>query len=251
LVIADSDIHTPPDTLRSIVSRLSAPGVGLVTALYTGLPADCSLVGRIGAAHINLDFLPGTLLARAMGRQDCLGAIMGLTRATLERVGGLEALADHVADDALLGQLVRQLGLSVALADVVPATTVPETTLSALYTHELRWMRTVKSVAPIGFVLSSIQYPLFWSMLMMLVSGFEPWTFGVFAGAWLVRGILAHALDRMLQIAAPLTIWSLPLRDLLSVLVMLASYGSNRVAWRGQTHNVTSFTQAVLQPGKG
>ncbi len=251
LVIADSDIHTPAETLRSVVGQLSQPGVGLVTALYTGLPPGRSSVGRIGAAHINRDFLPGTLLARAMGRQDCLGAIMALSRQTLERIGGFAALADHVADDALLGQLVRTLGLSVALADVVPATTVPETTLSALYTHELRWMRTVKSVAPVGFVLSSIQYPMVWALLMLALSGGDKWALIAFAGAWLLRGILAHSLDRMLRISAPLTIWFVPLRDLLSVLVMVASYGSNRVAWRGQTHHVTSFSRAVLQPGKG
>ena len=50
LVVADSDIHAPPDTLRSIAAALDQPGVGLVTALYTGLPATPSLVAQIGAA---------------------------------------------------------------------------------------------------------------------------------------------------------------------------------------------------------
>ncbi len=69
------------------------------------------IAGRaLGAAQINHSFLPGALLARALGRQDCLGATMALTRETLERVGGLHALAHHLADDAVLGQLVRAQG---------------------------------------------------------------------------------------------------------------------------------------------
>ena len=44
---------------------------------------------RLGALQINQYFLPGALLARAMGRQDCLGATMALRRETLERIGGL------------------------------------------------------------------------------------------------------------------------------------------------------------------
>ena len=251
LVIADSDIHATPGTLCSVVDALSQPGVGLVTALYSGLPATPSLVGRMGAAYINHEFLTGTLLARALGRQDCLGAIMALRRDTLDRVGGLEALRDHVADDALLGQLVREQKLSVALADTIPATTVTESTLPALCAHELRWMRTTKSVAPVGFALSSVRYSLFWAVLMLLASGAAAWAFAVFAAVWLLRFALAHSIDRMLRVAMPLTIWSLPLRDWLSVMTIVASYGSNRVAWRGQQHHVTSFARPAMQPGKG
>ena len=47
-------------------------------------------------------------LARAMGRRDCLGATMAIRRDMLTRVGGLAALKDHLADDNVLGQLVRR-----------------------------------------------------------------------------------------------------------------------------------------------
>ncbi|MDP9095605.1 MAG: glycosyltransferase, partial [Pseudomonadota bacterium] len=83
IVIADSDIHAPPDTLRSVAAALKRPGVGLVSTLYTGLPATGSLAGALGAAQINHSFLPGALMARSLGRQDCLGAIMALQRSTL------------------------------------------------------------------------------------------------------------------------------------------------------------------------
>ena len=251
IVIADSDIHAPADTLRSVAGALMQPGVGLVTTLYTGLPASGTLTGALGAAQINHNFLPGALMARSLGRQDCLGAIMALQRDTLAQIGGLAALADHLADDALLGQLVRDAGLTVALASAIPATTVPETRLPALMTHELRWMRTVKSVAPIGFVLGALQYPLFWATLMLLAGIDQPKAWIGFLGLWLARAILAELLDRQLHTAGRLPMWALPFRDVLSVAMMVASYWSNRVAWRGQEYRVTSFSEAVLQPGKG
>jgi ceramide glucosyltransferase len=251
IVIADSDIHASPDTLRSVAGALMAPGVGLVTTLYTGLPASNALAGALAAAQINHSFLPGALMARSLGRQDCLGAIMALRRETLGRIGGLESLADHLADDALLGQLVRDQGLSVALASAIPATTVPETRLPALVSHELRWMRTVKSVAPVGFVLGAMQYPLFWATLMLAAEANAPMAWMAFVAIWLARGILAERIDRLLQTTGRLSVWYLPFRDVLSVVIMVASYWSNRVAWRGQEHRVTSFSEAVLQPGKG
>ncbi len=257
LLIADSDIHTQPDTLRRAVAALDQPGVGLATALYTGLPPTDSLVGQLGAAFINRDFLPGALLARGISRQDCFGAIMALRRATLEQIGGFASLADHVADDALLGERVRGLGLDVALIDTVPATTVAETRFDQLFAHELRWARTTKSVEPAGFALSAVRFSMFWATLMLLDSAVAPWGTGgvwalaLFTGTWLVRAGLAGYSDHLLRIAAPLPIWCLPFRDFLSIAVMIASYRSNRVAWRGQEHHVIAFTRSELEPGRG
>lgn len=235
LVIADSDMHVEPGYLRDLVAALARPGIGLVTTLYTGLPATDTVTGQLGAAYVNHTFLPGALLARALGRQDCLGATMALHRDTLERIGGLHALVDHLADDAVLGRLVRAQGLGVALARTVPATTVPETNMPALFEHELRWARTVKSVEPTGFVLSAMQHPLFFAALNVGVSGGAPWAWAMFAAAWAGRAGFAHLTDRALGVPSGFTAWFLPFRDLFSVTVMIASYRTRRVAWRGRT----------------
>ena len=235
LVIADSDIHAAPDYLDQLVAGLQAPGVGLVTTLYSGRAATRTIAGALGAAQINQSFLTGALLARALGRQDCLGATMALTRATLDRVGGLAALANHLADDAVLGRLVTAEGMRVALAATIPATTVPETCVPALFQHELRWARTIQSLAPVEFALSIVQFPLFWAALALGLSGGEPWFWIAFSAAWATRGVIGHGIDRSLGVASGLAIWWMPLRDLLSVTVIVASYRTNRVAWRGQT----------------
>lgn len=125
IVMADSDIHAPQDYLRELAAGLAPAGVGLVTTLYAGLGASATLAARLGAAQINHSFLPGALLARSLGRQDCLGATMALRRSTLDAIGGLHALVHHLADDAVLGRLVSARGETVALAATLPATTVP------------------------------------------------------------------------------------------------------------------------------
>lgn len=239
LVIADSDIHAAPDYLHRLVEALLRPGTGLVTTLYSGLPASRTLSGALGASGINHAFLPGALLARGMGRQDCLGATMALTRHTLHGIGGLAALSDHLADDAVLGRLVAARGQRVALAATVPATTVPETGVAALFQHELRWARTIRSLVPVGFALSAIQYPLFWAALAAVLAGGAAWTWAGFALVWAARALATRGIDRALRLAPRAPIWCLPLRDALSVAVVVASYGGNRVAWRGQVLRVT------------
>jgi ceramide glucosyltransferase len=267
LVIADADVHARPDYLERLAAALQSPGVGLVTTLYAGLPAGSpssgqlrpALAARLGATLITHGFLPSAVLARALGRQDCLGATMGLRRHNLERIGGFHALVDHLADDNVLGRRIAALGLSVALADTVTLTTVPETTVRALFTHELRWARTIRTLEPAGFAASVVQYPLAWAVLTVLLTGGAPWAVGLFFIAWVLRAVAALGVDRALAspwsckpeerdnvdvamharghdisaLAFCCPVWLLPLRDLLSVAVMLASYGGRQVDWRG------------------
>jgi len=247
LVIADSDIHAAPDYLDQLVASLQVPGVGLVTTLYTGLPCGTALTGCLGAEQINHAFLPGALMARVLGRQDCLGATMALTRDTLDSVGGLHALADHLADDAVLGRLVKARGLSITLAATVPATTVAEVRIPELFAHELRWARTIQSLEAVGFAMSCVQYPLFWAALTVGLSGGATWAVCGFAIAWLVRAGAGYGIDRSLGLARWTGIWCLPFRDLMSIAVMLASYRSDQVAWRGQ---VLRATRPRLTPGE-
>ena len=248
LVIADSDMHVAPGYLRSLVSALAAPGAGVVTTIYTGHAAHGAIAGQLGAAQINHAFLPGVLLSRRLGRRDCLGATMALTRDTLGRIGGFQALKDHLADDGMLGNHVRAIGLGVHLATTVPATTVPETRMPDLFDHELRWSRTVRALAPVGLVLSVLQYPLFWAVLALAISGGQVWAWGLLAAAWLVRAVVARAINRSLGIASPIAAWWLPVRDVLSMAVVLATYRTRRVAWRGYA---MTATRSGLTPGKG
>ena len=240
LVISDSDIHAEPSYLRRVVEALARPGIGLVTTLYGGQPASLTLPRRLGASQVNHNFLPGVLMSRLLGRQDCLGATMALRRQTLEDIGGLHALSPHIADDSALGQLVRAGGQSIAIADSMTVTTVAELSLRDLFAHELRWGRTVRSVEPLGYAASAIQLPLFWATVAVLLMPFAGWSWLALAVVWVIRGLTAGLIDRMVHsvpggprgtVSFPL----LPLRDWMSAIVMLGSFTGRRVAWRGQT----------------
>ncbi|HEX2941712.1 MAG TPA: bacteriohopanetetrol glucosamine biosynthesis glycosyltransferase HpnI, partial [Rhodopila sp.] len=237
IVIADSDVHAAPDYLERLVAALEQPGVGLVTTLYAGLPATRTWPAQLGTMQITYGFLPSAVLARALGRRDCLGATMCLRRTDLQRIGGLAALANHLADDQVLGRRIVALGMDVALAQTVVLTTVPESRLRDLFMHELRWARTIRTLEPVGFAASVLQYPLAWSLLAVILSGVAPWSLGMFAMAWLLRAVAAIAVDQALSgretLAFSCPVWLLPLRDVLSVIVMMASYGGRRVMWRG------------------
>jgi ceramide glucosyltransferase len=240
LVIADADVHAAPDYLRQLAAMLARPDVGLVTSLYVGQPAFHSMAGLLGATQITHNFLPGVLLGREFGRADCLGATMCLRRDTLAQIGGLEALKDHLADDNVLGRLVLARGLNVSLAATVVGTTVSERSLAALWRHELRWARTIRTLEPVAFAASLLQYPLFLATLTMLTAGFAMWACVLALAVWGIRALAATAIDRVLRqmpgrLAFGVPLWLLPIRDVLSAAEWMVSHAGRRVDWRGQT----------------
>lgn len=245
IVMADSDIHAGHDYLRTLIQPLLADKTGLVTTLYAGLPASMSLVRRFGAAQINHFFMPGVLLSRMLGREDCLGATMALRRDILDRIGGLEALVRHVADDAVLGHKVKELGLHVALASTLTQTTVAEESWAALFHHELRWGRTIRNLEPLGYALSSTQLSLFWASLSVGMSGFRWSMIAFFLITWVMRAQAASAINGALGRQDWRLSLTLPMRDWFSALIMLCSLRGKRVAWRGKHLHIHRHARAT------
>jgi len=199
LVFADSDLHVRPDYLTRVVAMLEQPGCGLVTTVCAAEPAGDGIAPHLGLAHLTHYFLPGALVGAAFGRQDCLGGTMALRRETLTQVGGLAALANHLADDNVLGTLVRRLGLSVRIAATLPVVVVQERQLRPLWQHELRWARTIGALAPLAFGASMLQFSLFWALVGVMLSGGAPWALACFAAAWGFRAVVVCGIDHALR----------------------------------------------------
>jgi len=237
LAFADSDMILAPGHLRAVAAALAQPGAGLATTLYGARAAWPGMAGWVGCTGIMHGFLPGVLMARAMGRQDNLGSTMALRRDVLAGVGGLEAVADDVADDNRLSAMLRRQGHATVLAHTLPVTTVRERTLRGLMRQELRWARTIRALVPVGFALSVLQYPLAWALLALALAPGITGAAVVFV-AWAVRISAAQGIDRALGLvdagqATRVPGIVLPLRDLLSVALVVASFTGTRVTWRG------------------
>src|SRR4029077_17830639 len=104
IVMSDSDIRVEAGYLNEVVSALSAPNFGLVTTLYRGFPV-AGIWSRLSAASINEHFLPSVLVGLELGlAKPCFGATIALSTDTLQRIGGLGAFVDKLADDYAIGR---------------------------------------------------------------------------------------------------------------------------------------------------
>lgn len=240
LVIADSDVIVGSDYLRQVVQPLANRAVGLVTCIYRGRALG-HLASRFGALFIDGWFMPAVLVSRLLGSQSFVsGATMALRRDTLKAVGGFERLANHLADDYMLGCLVRRLGLLTVVAPVTVETVVTESNFSSVIGHELRWMRTIRSLQPAGYIFSGITCGVTFPLIgVVLGAGTSP-VLGLLTSSLLLRLVLHCAWAELPPIRAIRAAWLVPARDLLIFGVWSAGFFCRNVSWRQQTLSVAA-----------
>lgn len=244
LIISDSDMRVKPDYIQKIVGGFNTPKVGVVTCLYHGTPAP-GFASQLGAMFINQWFAPSALIPATFGKMsNCFGATMAIRRQILTEIGGFEALASNLADDHTMGQLTRNLGYDITLANVVVENFVEEKSLKALIHHELRWARTIRSIAPLGFastfLTDTIPIGLIVSLLMYLNDWDLGWALlptGIAIGA---RLVLHGSTIGIFSSKNPSDSWIFPIRDLLSFFVRLICYMGKTVSWRSSHLSVGS-----------
>ncbi len=242
LVMADSDTRVRPDYLGAVTAPLLDPGVGLVTCIYRGVPT-AQVWSRLGALYVNEWFLPSVQLARLFGHTGyATGQTLCLRRDTLQAIGGLQAVADHLADDYRLGELVRELGLRIVVSPYVIDAQHDEPDLSSLVHHELRWMRTTRVLRPLSscFMFFTFSVPL--AALGTLLASAEPALSSAMRTLLLTTAgarLALHFAQRPGSGKALLSdLWMLPWRDLLTCWVWCRSFFSYQVSWRGSQFDV-------------
>jgi ceramide glucosyltransferase len=237
LCFADSDVSVEPDYLRHIAGALQQPDVGLVTCVYRGLCAP-GFWPRTAAASTNYHFLPGVVTGLAIGRaRPCFGQTIAMTRAMLERIGGLAQFAHHLAEDHALGEAVRRTGARVAIPPFTVRHACVETTFATLFTHELRWSRTIRAADRSGHLGSTLMHPFALALVAVLASGGAPAAWAVALAALLARAVLKWQTDR--AIGEPCRgLWLLPMWDIVQFMIFVSSFFSSRVVWRGFSFSV-------------
>ena len=249
LVLADSDMRVGPRYLAAVTAPLGERGAGVVTCLYKAASTG-GVWSDLGALHINFGFLPNALLAEALDvGGGCFGATIALSRATLGRIGGFASLRDELADDRRIGDAVRAQGLAVVLSPYLVEARVHEPSLTALWRHELRWARTVRRLSPAGFVGSVATHPLALGFLAAAASGLRLIPCILFGFTCLLRWAAARAVARVLGLRTE-RLWLLPLRDLLSFAVFVASFFGRKVFWRDQNFHVEPSGRMTFVDGE-
>ena len=238
LVVSDSDVRVPRDYLSKIVPPLLDPDVGIVTCPYRGAPRR-GLWSLLGSMFINDWFIPSVRVAALYGsRAFAFGVTIALRRQVLAGIGGFAAIANQLADDYRLGELTRARGLRTVLSAVVVETSVDERSFGDLVHHELRWLRTIRTVRPLGYCLSFITFSVPLALLGCAISHGAGPAIALLAVTAVAR-VALHLRVRGTPSGIARYFAVLSLREALSLLLWAWGFVTRRVHWRDDRFRVT------------
>lgn len=248
LCVSDADVWVPPDFLANAIAPLGTPKVGLVNSLYRfALPSNFAM--RWEAFAVNADFWSQVLQSLSLKPMDFgLGAAMVMPRAQLERIGGFVRLADHLADDYQLGQLVSQSGGSVELCPVVVECRTAPMTFVEVCSHQLRWARTIRACRPVAFVFTVLSIAAIWPLLWLAL---QPSMASAMAAllCLAIRGAAGVYLEgrmtgRFTWSSAAMAL----VKDVFQLGIWTLAFTGRRVVWRGVDYRVEPGGRLVKLP---
>jgi ceramide glucosyltransferase len=225
-----------PEYLRRVTAPLADPAVGLVTCPYRGYGAR-GLASRLEALGIGTDFIPSAFVAYYLaGVRFAFGSTIVVRREALDQIGGFEALADELADDYRLAELVRGAGWEVRLSDYVVDDVLARESFGEMWSRRLRWARTARAMRPGPYAGAFITHGVPLALLFAASTGFAPvgWltlcvvaTIRCTTAIWIAcRCTRDPVLPRLLLL--------LPVSDLLNFTLWACSHFGHTVVWRGE-----------------
>jgi ceramide glucosyltransferase len=253
LVITDSDVRVEPGYLRSVAAMFRDPGVGGVTALYRGQD-NLQFVAAMDCVGSSAAFCGAALVARELeGLKFMMGSTMATTKQRLAEIGGFEAMVDLHSDDYELGRRIAARGYRIELLPKPVWMAFPSQTLGAYFRHELRWAVGIRNIRPGGHFGMLFTHGLPWAIAAAWVAPSAAIGAAYLGAYFVLRFAMAWAVG-VWGLRDPVLrrrFWLLPVRDLLSFFVWLASFGMNRVEWRGSSFTLEKGRMIPVAPRAG
>lgn len=240
LVQSDADIRVGAGYLRSIAAPFRDANVGAVTSLFTGITTG-SLWPELEAIFLSTDFMPSVLMAREVeGVHFALGATVAVTRASIETIGGFEALTDEAADDYEIGFRIAARGREVALVDAAVKTWCTLENLSGFFIQRLRWAIMARQSRPLGYLGLTFTQGLPWTILAAILAPTHLLTVGFVTAYLILRLAVVWTIgiwglrDDLLKSRW----WLVPLWDAFAFVIWFISLVWSRVRWQGVEYRV-------------
>ena len=235
LVISDSDVRLEPDYLKNIIAPLADPRVGFVCTLYKATSAD-RWYEKMELLTLNADFIPSVIFAYvSRAAKFCLGSSVAFRRGSLKEMGGLEALADYLAEDYEMGRRLWVSGKRMVLVPYFVDIVVDLRDLSQWWDHQVCWDQKTRAAQPAGFFASILTRSVPFALLLAASR----------LGDGLGLSILGGVFGLRLATAAGIMGWGfrdreglkslalLPLRDIAALVSWVLAFTKKTVIWRG------------------
>jgi ceramide glucosyltransferase len=235
VVVADSDVDLEGHPLDELVASVSDDAqVGAAWAPPIEVAAEGGLGDVASRAVLGASLHAFPLLAH-IDHEGLVGKLFAMRLATIERIGGMASLEEHLGEDMEIARRLRERGLSVVRTSSPARSLATGRSLEGTVLRFARWLSVIRAQRP-GLL---ITYPLFFfgAIPFALVALAFGSSGGVIATLVVLvsRGLVALAADRLTdgRRSAARLVCDLVVADLVIAAAWIRALASRTFAWRG------------------
>jgi ceramide glucosyltransferase len=246
LVFSDSDAHVPPTFLRDAVACTYDPTLGIAfgAPAYAGSDDWPAALTSISINELTLRIATLHVFGLFDG---AIGTTMVVRKEVIERIGGLEQLGWQIADDIQLARAIRRQGYRIHLLKQPAQIVHHHDSFMGWWSHGHRWFLIIRRYWPAHFILMNlVDLVLWWSLLYLGIALFQNGNVPIALGLVLV--VLATALLSTATVNIAFArneklwrfIWVVLIQELLRLPLVLHSFLTDEIVWRGRRFRVDS-----------
>ncbi len=250
ILISDSNTKVDKDFLTKLVSDFySEENVGAITATIRGTSAK-NTASIWENLHLNNFIAPNIFFSSTMADiQIVVGKAILMPTKVLDEIGGLFGLRNYLAEDFMIGKLVKEAGYIVKNSITIVDNPNENISFEKFFNRHTRWAKMRKNIDFPHYIMEILANPIFNSFILMIIMwnilGIEQ-----FFLVTLFKIGIDFATSRILQsdIKWFQFLQIIP-KDLSMVAVWITPFVSGKVKWR--ENKVKIGKMSILQPALG
>ena len=219
--------------------------MGCVCTPFKVTKAD-SWYEKMELLTMNADFMPSVMFADVTGASNsCLGPSIAIRRSTLDKLGGLESLADYLVEDYEIGRRVWTSGQKMVLLPYMIDVVVDLASSQNWWSHQVYWDQNTYLARPVAFIstilIRSIPFALIFALFRWDLIGLC-----VLVAAIIIRLVTALMVAQTMKDKETIkNLYLLPLRDAVGLIFWGLAFTQRTVIWRGVEFKLTSHGKMV------
>lgn len=240
LVISDSDTVLQPDYLSAITAPFADPQVGCVCTPFKLIRAQ-TWYEKLELLAINADFIPSVIFAEVTGASKAgLGPSLAIRRSNLDRLGGLESLADYLVEDFEIGRRVWTNQQKMVLLPYFIEAVVDLADPRDWWRHQVYWEQNTYLARPAPFMATILIKAIPFALFFVLLRGADSLSLGILVLTVFTRLLSAAVVAWQLRDWESLrALYLLPLREALALIFWALAFTQRTVTWRGVQFRLT------------
>jgi len=244
ILISDGDIRPHSSYLKEIIPFFKNPDVGLVNNLIRG-DGNLSLGAIFENLHLN-SFIIGTVCTTkyAFGHPAVIGKSMLLRKSDLDKMGGIFAFKDYLAEDYIIGRRLHKMGKKVIISNRMLTTINHSRPFSKFWNRHRRWQKIRSRLHVPAYISELLLNPIFFALIYLFTSIFSTNAFLFFLIVVIFKTALDATQGKMVNKNLNLlTYLFVPVKDLLMIVLWLTPFFKGTVTWRKQELRIKKYTE--------